>query len=137
MEGSNPISLRCRVIKEGSARGIALKSPGPLSFFGGVDPESGRIVEKGHPLEGRNVGGKILVFPSGKGSTVGSYILYRMSRAGTAPAGMVVGECDSVIAVGAVIAGIPCVDRADTGLIDDGDDVEIAGQEVIIRKGAP
>jgi predicted aconitase with swiveling domain len=137
METSNHITLRCRVVRDGNARGTAVKSSRPLSFFGGVDPGSGRVVEKGHPLEGRIVGGSILVFPAGKGSTVGSYILYRMAKAGTAPAGMVVGECDSVVAVGAVIAGIPCVDRADIGLIGEGDDVEISGEEVTIRKVKP
>jgi predicted aconitase with swiveling domain len=129
------IRIPCRVIREGRSRGRAVTSDRAISFFGGVDPDTGTVVEKGHPLEGRSVAGVQLVFPGGKGSTVGSYVLHRMAGQGTAPLGLVLGQCDSVIAAGAVIAGIPCVDEADIAVIDDGDDVEIAGREIIVRKG--
>ena len=78
--------LMGRVIKGGQARGLALVSPEPIGFFGMLDAETGVIVEKGHPLEGESVAGRVLVFPTGKGSTVGSYSLYRLAKAGLAPA---------------------------------------------------
>jgi len=134
MTKEREIRIPCRIIREGRSRARAVTSDRAISFFGGVDPDRGVVVEKGHPLEGRSVAGVQLVFPGGKGSTVGSYILHRMARQGTAPAGLVLGECDSVIAAGAVIAEIPCVDRAAIDLIEDGDDVEIAGRELIVRK---
>jgi len=127
--------LKGRVINEGEVRARVVKSSAAISFFGGVDPETGNIVEKGHPQEGKNISGKIFVFPYGKGSTVGSYILYRMAKNGTAPAGLIMQECDSVIAVGAVIGGIPCIDRIDINSIEDDDDIEIEGENVILLKG--
>jgi len=137
MDEGRTIILTCRVIREGRSKARALKSGQAISFFGGVDPESGAVVEKGHEIEGKAVSGLHLVFPAGKGSTVGSYVLYRMAKVGTAPAGLVLRECDSVIAVGAVIAGIPCVDRVDIDAIDDGDEVEILDGAVRVRKVRP
>ena len=69
--------LTGRKIWAGKVHGEALVTTQGISFFGGVDPETGRVVEKGHSLEGQSISGKILVFPTGKGSTVGSYTLYR------------------------------------------------------------
>ena len=80
MNNEARLVLRGRVIKAGSARGVALISPEPIGFLGGVDPETGVVVEPGHPLEGESVSGRVLAFPTGKGSTVGSYTLYRMAR---------------------------------------------------------
>ena len=88
-----------------------LVSPEPLSFLVGVDPETGEVMERGHPLYGRRVGGTVLVFPHGKGSTVGSYVIYALARNGKAPAAMVNAEAEPITVVGAVIAGIPLVDR--------------------------
>ena len=77
--------LTGRVIKHGRASGVALVSPEPIGFFGLVDAETGVVLEPGHPLVGQSVSGRVLVFPTGKGSTVGSYSLYRLARAGRAP----------------------------------------------------
>ncbi len=82
-----------------------------ISFFGGVDPESGMVVEQGHELEGQSVAGKVLAFPTGKGSTVGSYTLYRLKKNGVAPAAILNAECETITAVGCIIAEIPCVDH--------------------------
>jgi len=101
------ISLRGRAIRSGTAEGKALVSAQPIGFLGGVDPETGIVIEPGHPLEGRSVTGKVLIFPSGKGSTVGSYTLYRMSRAGTAPAAIINRESEAIVAVGAIISNYP------------------------------
>jgi hypothetical protein len=100
--------------------------------LGGVDPDSGLIIEAGHPLEGQSLVGRILVFPTGKGSTVGSYTLYRLARNGLAPTAIVNAEADPVVAVGAVIAEIPMVDRVDLSQIHTGDWVEIRDGELLI-----
>ena len=97
----------------GKASGPLLVSPRPISFLSGVDPESGVIVEKGHPQKGQCISGKVLVFPYGKGSTVGSYVLYALSRNGHAPLAIVNAEAEAIIATGAIISKIPMIDRID------------------------
>ncbi len=87
--------LKGRVIKYGKVGGEAMVSNKPIGFLGGIDPDTGLFIEKGHPLEGKNVKGKILVFPTGKGSTVGSYVLYRMKKNGVAPLAMINEECET------------------------------------------
>jgi predicted aconitase with swiveling domain len=118
-------TLRGRVIRAGHAAGVALVSPAPIGFLGGVDPDTGRVIEAGHPLEGQSVAGRILVFPAGKGSTVGSYTIYRLRRNGVAPAGILCAESEPIVAVGAIIAEIPMLDHIALGAIADGDWVEI------------
>jgi len=115
------IELRGRKICRGRAEGEALVSKEAISFFGGVDPDTGRVVEKGHPLEGKEITGKILVFPRGKGSTVGPYTIYRLKKNGKAPAAIVNKECETIVAVGAIISEIPCIDKIDIDKISDGD----------------
>ncbi|MGQ9600101.1 MAG: DUF126 domain-containing protein [Anaerolineae bacterium] len=122
---------RGRVIKEGIAEGIALVSPEPIGFLGGVDPETGVVIEAGHPLHGQCVTGRVLVFPTGKGSTVGSYTLYRMAQTGTAPAAIVNAESEAIVAVGAILGDIPMVDQVDIGQIHTGDWVRIEGERVL------
>jgi predicted aconitase with swiveling domain len=114
-----------RIIRKGSAKGIALVSSTPVSFFGYIDPKTGIVTEKGHELFGQSVSGKILVFPYGKGSTVGSYALYRMKKEGTAPIGIINLECEPIVAVGAIISDIPCVDKIDITKIASGNTVVI------------
>lgn len=124
-----------RPIKAGRAEGLAVVSPEPIGFLGGVDPETGVVIEPGHALEGRSIAGSILVFPTGKGSTVGSYTIYRMAKRGVAPAGILCGESETIVAVGAIIAGIPMVDSIPIEEIEDGDWVRIDGEQVMVRKG--
>ncbi len=123
-----------RVIYAGRISGEALVSPAPLSFFGGFDLERGVVSERGHPLEGRCVRGKVLVFPTGTGSTVGSFALLRMAREGVGPAALVMENCDTTVAVGAIIAEIPCVDRVDLASFADGDRVDVDGPEVRVER---
>lgn len=94
-----------------------------------MDPESGTVAEKGHELEGRTITGKILVFPTGKGSTVGSYTLYRLAKAGKAPAAILNAECEPITAVGCILAGIPCVDQIPIGRVSTGDRLRINGAD--------
>ncbi len=125
-----------RVIRPGTAEGIALVSPEPIGFLGGVDPETGVVLEPGHPLQGQCVAGRVLVFPTGKGSTVGSYTLYRMAQAGTAPAAILNAESEAIVAVGAIIADIPMVDQVDIGQIQTGDWVRVEGERVMVERRA-
>jgi len=126
--------LRGRVIQPGTASGLALVSPEPIGFLGSVDPETGIIIEPGHALEALCVTGRVLVFPTGKGSTVGSYTLYRMARAGTAPAAIVNAESEAIVAVGAILADIPMVDQVDISQIESGDWVRVSGAQVTVER---
>ena len=103
--------LNGRKISTGQATGEALVTSMGISFYGGVDPDSGFVVEKGHELEGQSIAGRVLVFPTGKGSTVGSYTLYRLKKAGLAPAAIINTESETITAVGCIISDIPCVDH--------------------------
>jgi len=126
--------LAGRIIKSGKASGVALVSPEPIGFLGGVDPETGLVIERGHPLEGESVAGRVLCFPSGKGSTVGSYTLYWMKKAGTAPAAIVNAESETIVAVGAIISDIPMVDQVPLEEISTGDWVTVNGDTVLVEK---
>jgi len=124
--------LKGRIIYKGKARGEALVTTQPISFYGGVDPNTGVVIEKGHELQGQSVKDKMLVFPTGKGSTVGSYTLYRMKKNGTAPKGMINKECETVVAVGVIISEIPCVDKIDISKIKTGSKIQIENDSVIV-----
>jgi predicted aconitase with swiveling domain len=130
--GDWKMELKGRIIYKGKGEAEALVTSMPISFYGGVDPNTGVVIEKGHELQGISVKGKILVFPTGKGSTVGSYTLYRMKKNGTAPAGMVNKECETVVAVGAIISEIPCADKIDISKIKTGDKVSVENGTVNI-----
>ena len=125
------VRLRGRAIFAGEAEGEALVTTQPISFYGGVDPSSGEVVERGHEFRGECVKGRILVFPHGKGSTVGSYVLYRLSRCGAAPAAIINARCEPIVAVGAIISGIPCVDTIDLSRIERGARLRVAGATVL------
>jgi predicted aconitase with swiveling domain len=103
--------IRGRKIVGGQADGVALVSRDSVSFYGGVDPVTGVVTELGHAVEGEYITGKVFVFPTGKGSTVGSYVIYRMAKLGTAPAAIVNLETEAVLATGCVISDVPLVDR--------------------------
>ena len=127
------IELKGRKIYKGKAKAEAIVSNQPISFYGGVDPETGIVKEKGHPLEGKKITGKVLVFPKGKGSTVGSYMLYWMASIGTAPAAIINQETETIVAVGAIIGEIPCVDKIDISKIKTGDIVEVDADNATVR----
>ena len=93
-----------RTLVPGTAEGRALVLDEPLSFWGGVDPETGDITDVRHPQHGASVTGRILVMPSGRGSSSSSSVLAESIRAGTAPAAIVLGEADPILALGAIVA---------------------------------
>jgi predicted aconitase with swiveling domain len=126
--------MQGRVIRTGRAEGRALVSSAPIGFLGGVDPDSGVVVEPNHPLHGQSVAGRVLVFPTGKGSTVGSYTILRLARNGVAPAAMVNAESEAIVAVGAIIADIPMIDQVAIGLINDGDWVVVDGASLELHQ---
>jgi hypothetical protein len=109
--------MKGRTIYPGTAEGDALVSAEPLGFYGGVDMATGVVIEKGHPLAGSCMAGKILVFPNGKGSTVGSYVIYGLQKNGVGPAAIINRETETIVATGAILAGIVCVDGIDIAAI--------------------
>ncbi len=115
--------MKGRMISPGKAEGEALVSNEPIGFYGGIDIKTGIVIEKGHPLEGECVKDKILVFPCGKGSTVGSYVIYGLKKNNVAPAAIVNKETETIVATGVILAGIPCVDQIDIEKIKMGDRV--------------
>lgn len=126
-------TLQGRSIHPGKVTGEALVTSMGISFFGGVDPESGVVVERGHQLEGQSVAGKVLVFPSGKGSTVGSYTLYRLKHAGAAPLAIINAECETITAVGCIIAEIPCVDHIAIDRLANGQRLKIDAESGLVQ----
>jgi predicted aconitase with swiveling domain len=130
-------SLNGRMVRAGQAAGEALVSPVAIGFLGGVDPKTGIILEPNHPLKGQTVAGKVLVFPHGKGSTVGSYTILRLARNGVAPLAMLNANSEAITAVGAIIADIPMVDLLDITQINSGDWVVVTDARVDVYEKQP
>jgi len=110
-----------RRIVEGRAEGSILVSERALSLLGGVDPKTGEIRDPESAIRGERVAGRILAVPHAKGSTVGSYVLYGLRKSDVAPAAIVAGRAETILAVGAVLAGVPIVDGVPTDLLRTGD----------------
>jgi hypothetical protein len=124
--------MQGRIIFKGKVIGEALVTGDDISFYGGCDTETGEIVERGHHLEGKSISGKILVFPTGKGSTVGSYVLYALKKAGKAPLALINKTTDPVVAVGCIISEIPAVDQIDISKIKTGQKVEVDAENGVV-----
>ena len=114
-----------RSINPGFAEGEAVVSKEPIGFYGGIDPKTGMFIEKGHELEGKSVKGKILVFPKGKGSTVGSYVIYGLAANKVGPLAIVNSETETIVATGVILADIPCVDGIPTDKLKTGDRLKV------------
>jgi len=127
------MKLEGRKIYKGIAEAEAIVTKDGISFYGGVDPDTGIVVEVGHDLEGQSITGKVLVFPTGKGSTVGSYTMYRMKKNNMAPAAIVNESIDTIIAVGCIISEIPCVDKIDINRIKTGQKIIVNGSKGIVE----
>jgi len=110
--------VSARVLVPGTARGPLMRLRAPISFWGGVDPVSGRIADPRHPDFGRAVGGTVLVVPWTVGSSSSSAIMLELLRCGTAPAALLLGKADAILALGVVVArelgyaGIPVLEIA-------------------------
>lgn len=112
------MEISCHRISSGRACGPALVSKESISFLGTVDPDTGKVVDPKHQLFGEEVSGKVLIFPGGKGSTVGSYVIYQLKKRGVAPAAMINVKSEPIVAVGAIISGIPLVDGVSAEILD-------------------
>ncbi len=127
--GGDKMKLEGRKVYKGIAEAEAIVTKDGISFYGGVDPDTGKIVEVGHELEGQSITGKVLVFHTCKVSTVGSYTMYRMKKNNTAPVAIVNKEIDTIIAVGCIISEIPCVDKINIDNIKTGQHLIVNGNE--------
>jgi hypothetical protein len=125
--------MKGRMISPGKAIGEAIVSQAPMSFYGGIDPKTGIVIEKGHELEGKCVKDKVLVFPNGKGSTVGSYVIYGLKKNGVAPAAIVNKSTETIVATGVILAGIPCVDKIEIEKINTGDKLLVDADNGIVE----
>lgn len=128
-----PVILKGRAIVEGHCKAETLVSRKPISFLGGVDPNNGNIIEKDHDLYGKCIKNKVLCFPHGHGSTVGSYVLYSLAKKLLAPKAIINQTADPVVVVGAIIAGIPMIDKVDIQQIRNGDFAEVNATKGIVK----
>ena len=136
-----------RTLVAGHASGLALVLDDPLSFWGGLDPETGALIDTHHPQRGASVTGRVLVMPSGRGSSSSSYVLAESIRAGTSPVAILLREPDGIVALGAIVAGelygstVPVVLLAPEAydVIVDGLLVDVAAEEslAIVVQGHP
>ena len=120
------MKIKAHRISKGKASGRVLLTKDAISFLGSVDPKTGIVVEKEHELEGESISEKILLFPCGKGSTVGSYVIYQLKKNNVAPAAMINLRCEPIVAVGAIMSGIPLVDQPEKNpfeILRNGDSV--------------
>ena len=127
------MKLTGRRIFKGKTEGEALVTSQSISFYGGVDPDTGTVVEKGHELEGQSIKDKVLVFPSGKGSTVGSYVIYQMAKTGTGPKALILKDCEAIVAVGCIISDLPCIDQIDVEKIETGMNLSLDAENGIVE----
>ncbi len=135
MEGDK-MKIKAKPVTTGVAEGQAIVSRMPIFFTGGMDPSAGIIREPGHDLEGQSVAGRILVFPSGKGSTTGSWQFYAAYKRGSAPKGIINVKAEGVVAVSAIITGTPMVQEPEKDpfeFIENGDLVRIDANEGIVE----
>lgn len=128
-----PTILEGRRIVEGYCKAKALVSKKPISFLGGVNPADGKIMAKDNSICGECVKGKVLCFPYGHGSTVGSYVLFSLAKKNLAPKAIVNQTADPVVVVGAIIANIPMVDQIDITRIKTGDLVEVDADKGLVK----
>ena len=133
------MEIRCHKVASGFARGPALVTKEPISFLGNVDPVTGVVVDPAHELFGKSVAGTVLIFPGGKGSTVGSYVIYQLKKRDLAPVAMINIRSEPIVAVGAIISGIPLVDRVPEEILQIDNDimVEVDADRELIRISEP
>ena len=119
--------LRGRPIAPGRARGRVLASRTPVSFLGGIDARTGRVLDPRSDVCGQRLRGRVFTFPHGKGSTVGSYVLYGLAKRRVGPAAIVAERAEAIVTVGAILGEIPMVDRVDTAALRTGDAAVVDG----------
>lgn len=131
--------FKCRGIVKGKATGEAVVSTGAMCFYL-CDPNTGEVIERNHPIQGKSIAGKILVLKSGKGSSVVQVDgFYQLWVKGNLPAAIILKDTEPVIVSSAVVVGSTMVDRMEANpfdVIEDGDYVEVDAdrEEVRVRK---
>jgi predicted aconitase with swiveling domain len=128
--------VKARKIVKGYAEGEALVSQMALGFNHGVDPKTGVIKENDHVLQGVSMKGKVFVFPNGRGSTGGSYALYRVVQEGGGPTAMILKKADPIVIAGAVMSQCPTVDMLENGAYDEietGDYIKVDATNGIVE----
>lgn len=130
------IQIAGKPLVDGIASGRALVTDTPLSFWGGVDPNTGEVIDRRHPLVGASISGRILVLPSGRGSCTASAVLLEAIANGTAPAGIVVSEVDPILGLGAILGDELLGKVVPVVLVDEEERVQIGtGATISIREG--
>jgi predicted aconitase with swiveling domain len=105
-----------RVLVRGEGQGPLLRLRSPISFWGGVDPETGTIADPRHPDHGRSISGTVLALPGAVGSSSSSAIMLELLRRGIAPAAVLMAEADAILSLGVVVGaelgyeGVPVVE---------------------------
>lgn len=126
--------IECRSIAKGKGKGELIVSSQPISFLGGVNPENGQVIDPNHELLGQSIKDKVLFIPGGKGSTVGSYVIFQMMKNGTAPKAIICLNAEPIIATGAIMSDIPMVDSpSNTEDLTNGTLVEVDGDNGTIE----
>jgi len=133
------MEISCHKVASGHAVGPALVTREAISFLGNVNPETGTVIDPAHELFGQSIAGKVLIFPGGKGSTVGSYVIYQLTKRGRAPLAMINLRSEPIVAVGAIISGIPLVDRVPEEVLqlESGLLVEVDADQGMVRIQEP
>jgi predicted aconitase with swiveling domain len=130
------IKMKLRSIVDGKVEGEAIVSPNPISFFGEIDPQSGIVLDAKNPLYGKTIANKIFVFPEGRGSTVGSYVIYGLRKNQASPLALVANKAETIVIAGAILAEITLVDQFEedvTTVIKNGDIIQIDTEKQILK----
>lgn len=128
--------MKLRSIVDGMVEGEAIVSPNPISFFGEIDPHSGIVIDSKNPLYGKTIANKIFVFPEGRGSTVGSYVIYGLKKNQVSPLALVANKAETIVIAGAILAEITLVDQFEedvTNVIKNGDIIQIDTENRILK----
>ena len=121
-------------VEAGDAEGIGLVLDEPLSWWGGIDPASGTVIDRSHPQHGSQTAGRIVVLPCGRGSSGGSAVLAESIRAGTGPAGLVMRAVDPILVVGVMVAAELYPDRScPLVVVDEGYELLTTGSPIHIH----
>ena len=133
MAGLNRRTYRALVLVAGRGQGLTIVLPQPLSLWGGLNPDTGEIIDRRHPSSGEIIRGRVLVLPAGRGSSSASSILLEAVRQGTAPTAIITAEPDPILALGAAVAR-EMYDTAPPVVVLDADDYAQlqSGQRIIV-----
>ena len=130
------MEIRGRAVNRGEVEGEAVVLEKPFNFTGDFDPATGTLGIKGHPLEGKKIGGRVLVMPAAKGAVTAAIGVYQAKKLGNAPVGILCRKADPITVECAMVLDVPLVDSFDKDIIEiikTGDHVKIAGEKGIVQ----